>query len=66
MHESGGLAGEALSRYLDAIDLARKLRSYAAAKRGEIPTIKLGKLFRVPVRALEAMLDSALPPLAQV
>jgi hypothetical protein len=40
--------------------------SYAAAKRGEIPTIKLGKLFRVPVRALEAMLDSALPPLAQV
>jgi hypothetical protein len=36
--------------------------SYAAAKRGEIPTIKLGKLLRVPIRALEAMLDSTLPP----
>ena len=24
--------------------------SYAAAKRGDIPTIKMGKLFRVPVR----------------
>jgi hypothetical protein len=33
--------------------------SYAAAERGEIPTIKIGKLLRVPVRALEAMLDRA-------
>jgi hypothetical protein len=34
--------------------------SYAAAERGEIPTIKIGrKLLRVPVRAMEAMLDRA-------
>jgi hypothetical protein len=31
--------------------------AYDAAKRGEIPTIKIGKLLRVPIRALEAMLD---------
>jgi hypothetical protein len=41
-------------------DLSRN-GSYAAAERGEIPTIKLGKLLRVPIRALEAMLDSTLP-----
>jgi hypothetical protein len=35
--------------------------SYAAAARGDIPTIKIGKLLRVPVRALEQMLDSAAP-----
>jgi hypothetical protein len=33
--------------------------AYAAADRGEIPTIKLGRLLRVPVRALERMLDQA-------
>jgi hypothetical protein len=33
--------------------------SYAAAKRGDIPTIKIGRLLRVPVRALEEMLDAA-------
>ena len=34
--------------------------SYAAAKRGDIPTIKIGpKLLRVPVRALEEMLNAA-------
>jgi excisionase family DNA binding protein len=33
--------------------------SYDAAGRGEIPTIKIGKLLRVPVRALERMLDNA-------
>ena len=33
--------------------------SYAAAGRGEIPTIKIGKkLLRVPVQALEDMLAS--------
>lgn len=32
--------------------------SYAAAKRKEIPTIKIGKLLRVPVRALEQQLDA--------
>ena len=30
-------------------------RAYDAA--GEIPTIKIGRLLRVPIRALEAMLD---------
>ena len=33
--------------------------AYAAASRGEIPTIRIGRLLRVPVRALERMLDSA-------
>jgi len=33
--------------------------SYDAAVRGEIPTIRIGRLKRVPVRALEAMLDRA-------
>ena len=32
--------------------------AYAAANRGEIPTIKIGKLLRVPVRALEQKLDA--------
>ena len=31
--------------------------SYDAAKRGDIPTIKIGKLLRVPVRALEEKLE---------
>jgi hypothetical protein len=33
--------------------------SYAAAERGDIPTIKIGRLLRVPVRVLEKMLDEA-------
>jgi hypothetical protein len=33
--------------------------SYDAAARGDIPTIKIGRLLRVPVRALERMLDRA-------
>ena len=32
--------------------------SYDAAKRGDIPTIKLGKLLRVPKLAIERMLDA--------
>ena len=32
--------------------------SYAAADRGEIPTIRIGRLLRVSVKALEQMLDS--------
>jgi hypothetical protein len=32
--------------------------SYDAAARGEIPTIKIGKKLFVPVRAMEALLDS--------
>jgi hypothetical protein len=31
--------------------------SYDAAARGDIPTIRIGRLLRVPVRALERMLD---------
>jgi hypothetical protein len=31
--------------------------SYAAAQRGEIPIIEIGRLKRVPVRALEALLN---------
>jgi hypothetical protein len=33
--------------------------AYDAAARGEIPTIRIGRLLRVPVRALERMLDGA-------
>jgi hypothetical protein len=38
--------------------------SYAAAARGQLPTIKIGRLLRVPVRACERMLDQALDKLA--
>jgi hypothetical protein len=38
--------------------------AYAAAERGEIPTIKIGRLLRVPVRALEKILDRAGEPAA--
>jgi excisionase family DNA binding protein len=31
--------------------------AYQAAAKGELPTIRIGKLLRVPVRALETMLD---------
>ncbi len=31
--------------------------SYAAARRGEIPTIRIGRLLRVPVVQLERMLE---------
>jgi hypothetical protein len=33
--------------------------AYDAAARGDLPVIKIGRLLRVPVRALEAMLDQA-------
>jgi hypothetical protein len=39
-------------------DLSRN-GSYAAAKRGDIPTIKIGSKFRVPVAALERKLEVA-------
>jgi hypothetical protein len=32
---------------------------YAAAQRGQLPTIRIGRLLRVPVRAMERMLDQA-------
>ena len=44
---------EAGRRYFD---LGRNA-SYEAARRGDIPTIKIGRLLRVPVVALERMLD---------
>jgi len=47
----------------DYFDLGRNA-AYAAAKRGDIPTIRIGKLLRVPVRALERMLDAAMKPAA--
>lgn len=33
--------------------------SYDAAKRGDIPTIKVGRLLRVPVAAMERRLEQA-------
>jgi hypothetical protein len=35
--------------------------SYDAAQKGLIPTIRIGRLLRVPVRALERILDDAVP-----
>jgi hypothetical protein len=46
---------EAGKRYFD---LSRNA-SYAAAERGELPTVRIGRLLRVPVKALEQMLDKA-------
>lgn len=39
-----------------------KNASYEAAARGEIPTIKIGRLLRVPVVAMERMLERAGEP----
>jgi hypothetical protein len=44
---------EAGRRYFD---LGRNA-SYDAARRGEIPTIKIGRLLRVPIVALERKLE---------
>ena len=33
--------------------------AFEAARRGEIPAIRIGRLLRVPVRAMEALLDKA-------
>jgi hypothetical protein len=35
--------------------------SYQAAKRGDIPTIRIGRRVRTPVRTLEAMLNAVKP-----
>jgi hypothetical protein len=36
--------------------------AFEAARRGEIPTIRIGRrLLRVPVRAMETLLDKAAP-----
>ena len=36
--------------------------SYEAARRGDIPVIKIGRLLRVPVIAMERLLDRAGEP----
>lgn len=36
-----------------------KNAAYVAAKRGDFPTIRIGKLIRVPKAALHAMIESA-------
>jgi hypothetical protein len=46
---------EAGRRYFD---LSRNA-SYAAADRGDIPTVRIGRLLRVPVKACEQMLEAA-------
>ena len=46
---------EAGKRYFD---LSRN-GSYDAARRGDLPTIRIGKLLRVPIAALERMLEEA-------
>jgi excisionase family DNA binding protein len=39
-------------------DLSRNA-SYEAARRGEIPTVRIGRLLRVPVAAMERHLEEA-------
>jgi hypothetical protein len=39
--------------------------AYAAAARGEIPTIKVGRLLRVPIRAMELKLDGVADHIGQ-
>jgi excisionase family DNA binding protein len=46
---------EAGARYLGL----KPARSYQAAARGEIPTIRVGRLLRVPVAAMDRMLENA-------
>jgi len=46
-------------------DLSRNA-SYDAAKRGEIPTLRIGRTLRVPVAAMERLLDSVLAKPAEV
>jgi hypothetical protein len=36
--------------------------AYAAAKRGEIPTIRIGRTLRVPIAAMDRMLEEASKP----
>ena len=35
--------------------------SYQAAERGEIPTVRIGRLLRVPIAAMDANLQAAKP-----
>jgi hypothetical protein len=38
--------------------------AYEAAARGDLPVIRIGRLLRVPVRAMERMLERASEPAA--
>jgi excisionase family DNA binding protein len=38
--------------------------AYAAAARGELPVIRVGRLLRVPVKAMETLLDNVQPKTA--
>lgn len=46
---------EAARRYLG---IKSTQTAYAAADAGTIPTIRVGRLLRVPIRAMERLLDS--------
>jgi hypothetical protein len=39
----------------------KRQAAYAAARNGDLPVIKIGKLLRVPIVALERMLEEARP-----
>jgi excisionase family DNA binding protein len=41
-----------------ALGLSRNT-TYAAAQRGDIPTLRFGRLVRVPLKALQRLLDGA-------
>jgi hypothetical protein len=38
--------------------------SYDAAKRGEIPTLRIGRKLRVPIAAMERLIDGVAPKIA--
>jgi Helix-turn-helix domain len=38
--------------------------SYDAAKRGEIPTLRVGRKLRVPIAAMERLIDGVAPKIA--
>src|SRR5262249_29516244 len=54
----GGFGAQAVER-LDASGVDLHDRPDTTARFAEIPTIRIGRLIRVPVRALEKMLDQA-------
>jgi excisionase family DNA binding protein len=52
------------SETMSVVQAARKLgvdddTAYAAVKRGEIPVIRIGRLYRVPVAAFNRLLKGA-------
>lgn len=55
-----GILGISVPSAGQALGLGRNA-SYEAAKRGHLPTIKIGRRLVVPVEALKRMLADALP-----